>query len=388
MSAQRGPFYPLSIYYALIFMSVGSFTSFIGLYYAEVQLANYQIGVLGAAGAFISFIIQPWWGMKGDRAKLKNTIISFTLALSALTVWLMPLAGNNFWLLLLATLIFYFFQCAINPLSDTITLELADKHHFTFSRIRTVGSLGYAIMAAVSGWLIGFNVLFIFITFSSMLVVAFILFQTLPKVAGHQREGRQVRFMELLKNKRLVLIYLYAFILATTLGFYMTFHAIYSEEQGISSNIIGIGVMLGSLSQFPFMIYFDWFYRKFGLAKLLIFSGMTYILRWVLLSFPLTEVTVIVSWLLHGTAYIVFYLCLAEYVNRHVPMELKASGQMMNAIVLMSLSRVIGSVVGGLYTSWFSFQSAFIVSAVISLFGMLGFSYLILKGNRMGQPIQ
>src|SRR5690606_19133991 len=122
-------------------------------------------------------------------------------------------------------------------------------------------------------------------------------------------------------------LYAFTFILSATVGFFYSFHAIYSQEQGISLEIIGIGFAVGSVSQFPFMLWFDRLYKKFGIMRILLFSGLIHVVRWLLYATALTPETVILVWVLHGGTYILFYLCLAEYVNTHVMKELKATGQ-------------------------------------------------------------
>ncbi len=52
-------------------------------------------------------------------------------------------------------------------------------------------------------------------------------------------------------------MYAYTLVLSATMGFLWSFQAIYSKEQGISMEVIGVGLAVGSLSQFPFMIFFS-----------------------------------------------------------------------------------------------------------------------------------
>ncbi len=63
------------------------------------------------------------------------------------------LAGSEFMPLLFAMALFSLFQIAINPLSDAITLELSSRGVVRFSSIRTFGSVGYALISVVAGWL-------------------------------------------------------------------------------------------------------------------------------------------------------------------------------------------------------------------------------------------
>ncbi|WP_248928438.1 MFS transporter [Paenibacillus hamazuiensis] len=356
-----------SMFYALIYMSTGAFFSYISLYYTEIGLGNYEIGWLTSIGAVVGLFAQPLWGIVSDRSRYKNRVLVICTLLSAASVWLVQLSGSSFWLLLLAVIVFSFFQVAINPLSDAITLELSSKGLVKFSGVRTFGSVGYAVMSIGAGWLFARNIHSIFLVTSLMMLCSFVISFLLPKVEGHQSGKAKVNPVEMFKDRPLVILYVYAFILSTTLGFFFSFHAIYSQQQGVSMEVIGLGLAIGSFSQFPFMLWFDWVYRRFGMVNILVFSGLIHALRWLLYGTALTPQTVLLMWVVHGGTYILLYLCLAQYVNKHVMKELRATGQMFNSIILLGISKIFGAVLGGWYAAKFGFASAFLLGMGLSL---------------------
>lgn len=368
----------VSLYYALVFMASGAFYNYIGLYYNEIHLDNFTIGMLTSVGSIIALFAQPLFGLAADRAKSKNRILLLCLLLTATSIWLVPLSGTNLWPLLLSTALFGVFQSVINPLSDTIALELASESKFNFSRVRTVGSIGFAAMAAFAGWIFENNIHYMFPLFSVVTFIALLFAYGIPTVEGHQRKSK-VKLKELFRNKPLVIIYIYTFIICTTSGFFYTFHAIYSQQQGVSISLIGIGIMIGSISQFPFMLYFDRLYERFGLFRILLVSGVFHVVRWLLYAVAINKFTVILAWVLHGGTFILFYLCLAEYVNRHVQKELKASGQMVNSIMILGITRIFGGMIGGVYASLFGIGSGFAVCAVICVAAIIGFAWYAKK---------
>ncbi len=360
-------FISIAIYYSIIYMSGGAFSSYIGLYYSSIGLGNSQIGLLTSIGAIIAILAQPVWGIISDRSTLKNRVLTLCLLFSGLTIWLMFLPGNIFWLLAIFTAVFYLFHCAINPLSDAITLELSRKENFRFSAVRTVGSLGFAIMAAIAGMIFDKDINRIFVVFSVLMLAAFLLSFLIPPVEGHQSRQQKIKLWALFNNKELVLLYAYTFIIESTLGFFYSFHSVYSESVGISTYLIGIGVMVGSFSQFPFMIFFDRIYKKFGIKNILFASGIVHAVRWLLYAFALTPRSIVFIWALHGFTYIVFYLCLAEYVNSNVIDELKSSGQAMNSIMIQGISRFFGGFLGGILASAISLKYVFLIGSVICI---------------------
>ncbi|MDQ1913422.1 MFS transporter [Paenibacillus sp. GD4] len=357
-------------YYAFIFMALGAFASYISLYYVHLQLTTADITWLTTMGSVVAILLQPVWGTVGDRARTKNQILLMALAGAGLAVWLFPLAAQSLWMLMLAVVVFYAFQCAVNPLSDTIALEQSAKGLFQFSRVRMAGSVGYAIMAAVAGWLFSRNIELMFPLFSVFMIGAWVLAFFVPKVEGHQRGKPKVNPLIMLRNRNLVVIYAYSFIISTTLGYFYAFQSVYSFEQGISMGWIGLGIMIGCVLEPLFILLFNRMYQGAGIRSVLLLVGMIAVLRWILFAVGVNQVTYLVIWALHGGTYIILYLALAEFVAKHVPAELRAGGQTMNAVV-MGASRVAGSLFGGLYAAAYSLQSAFMVCAVICAAALL-----------------
>ncbi|NOU92765.1 MFS transporter [Paenibacillus sp. LMG 31456] len=363
----------LAIFYAFIYMSTGSFSSYIGVYFAEAGVSHTQIGILTSIGAVVGIFSQPLWGMAADRSKSKNRILIICTLFSCITVWLVPAAGDMFVPLLLAMALFSLFQVAINPMSDAITLELSSKGIVRFPTIRTFGSVGYAFISILAGWLFATHINSIFLVTSLIMLGCFLLSLAIPQVAGHQSGKNKVKLVEIFRNKQLTVIYIYTLSLSVAMGFLWSFQAIYSKEQGISMEIIGIGLAVGSVSQFPFMLFFQRFYNRFGIRNILIFSGVIHTLRWCLYAFALTPFTYLFSWVLHGGTFILFYMCLAEYVNTHVVKELKATGQMLNSVIQLSVGKIIGGMLGGVFAAQYGFQNSFIVLAVMGAISTLGY---------------
>jgi PPP family 3-phenylpropionic acid transporter len=377
----------LAVYYAFVYMSLGSFSSYIGVYFMEAGISHTQIGFLTSIGGALGLFAQPLWGLAGDRSKTKNRILMVCTFCSCIAIWLVPLAGTMFVPLLLAMAVFSLFQIAISPLSDAITLELSSKGIVRFSSIRTFGSVGYALISVLAGWLFTKHLELIFLVTSVIMLGCFLLTFGIPKVAGHQSGKKKVKLVEIFKNRQLIVLYVYTLLHSTSIGFLWAFQAIYSKEQGISMQIVGIGLAIGSFSQFPFMIFFQNLYSRFGIRKILLLSGVVHTVRWSLYAVGLTPFTYVLGWILHGGTYILFYLCLAEYVNNHVVKELKVSGQMLNSLIQLTVGNIIGAMLGGLYAARFGFQNAFLMLMLIGAVATAGF-YLVSRWFKMFEDIR
>lgn len=363
----------IAIYYISVYMGYVAYVSYIGLYYSFLGLSPASIGIISAAGSLMTIVSQPLWGSISDRAQSKNRILRLVLLASAVTVWLLPLSGDSLWLIIASSVGFCFFYSSVVPLGDSIVLELAKKNGFSYSIVRTFGSAAFAVMAAVYGKLFSININYLFVMFSSLWVVAFFISFLVPHVKGHNTKENPVGFMELFKDRKLVYLYIYVFLLSTSAGFFMAFHAVYSNSLGISTQLIGLGVMVGSASQLPFMVLFDRIYRKLGIVNIVLASGAIHIARWFLLATVLSEKTILFIWVLHGFNYIVLYFCLAEYVISSVSKELRTRGQVTNGLVIFGLSAIAGSSIGGGISSAFGMSNAFMFFSGLCAFAVVGF---------------
>lgn len=108
--------------------------------------------------------------------------------------------------------------------------------------------------------------------------------------------------------------------------------------------------------------------------KLLV-SGIVNTLRWLGYAWWLNPYTLVLLSFLHGGSFMLLYLCLAEYVHRHIRKELKASGQMMNFIVLNGVGRVVGALFGGIGVQYIGFSTVFVIVGAISLVGVIPFAF-------------
>jgi len=370
---QRGRFVQTAVFYSFIYMANAGILSYLSLFYAEMNISEANIGLLSALNALLATLAGPFWGVCGDRSGVKNRVLQLCLLMSALTVWLLPLAGGQIGPLIAAVCVFFFFHSAIYPMSDAISLELASRERFSFSAVRTIGSIGFMIMSVVIGALIEYDVNYIFGASSLFILLALAALAVMPRVGGARTGKLTIRFWAVLHNRALARMYLYVLILSVGFGFFISFHALYSVERGISTGLLGIGIMLGSVSQLPFMVFFEKLYRRFGIRRIIAVSGLFNVVRWIGYAYWLNPYTVLPLWLLHGATFIVLYLCLAEYVHRHVQKELKVSGQMMNSIVLQGAGRVLGGVLGGFSVALFDYSAVFAVSGAVTLLAVLLF---------------
>jgi MFS transporter, PPP family, 3-phenylpropionic acid transporter len=354
-------------------LSAGAiYNTFLPVYLHQAGFTDTLVGTLLAIGPFIAFLAQPFWGLVGDRARSKNTILRILLAGSALSVLLFPIL-KNFTYLFLVISVFTFFNTSMLPMQDAITLESIENSGWRYGTIRMAGTIGFAIMSVVVGLLSNWNIYVIFPLYSLVAFIGFFMTYRIPAVSGHQAGSKPVAPWKLLKNKKLVVLMSFSFVLFITLGYYYSFFPIYYKQMGASNLMVGISMLCSSSAEIPFLLFANKIVNKLGIRKTLICSAIVMGIRWILLYFISNIYAIPFINMLHGFSFIVCTYCLVMYINQEAPRELKASGQTLLALLAQGISRIIGSVLGGVVSDALGVRTVFLYSFIINILAVVVF---------------
>ena len=183
-AGNRYPVYFFAVYF-LLYAGNGIFGPFIPVYLSGIGFGEKAIGSLMAIGPFVAMAAQPLWGYVGDRRKYKNTVLQGLILATALVMLAFPLFHS--YIYVFAVMAFFtFFQTAIYPLNDAITLESIEPRGWKFGPIRMAGTLGYAVMAVMAGLLVKDNTSRMFPVYFILFLITFGVVFMLPRVKGHQ----------------------------------------------------------------------------------------------------------------------------------------------------------------------------------------------------------
>ncbi|HHW31399.1 MAG TPA: MFS transporter [Clostridiaceae bacterium] len=376
--------YEFLLMYAIYFGGSAAFSPYIPLYLKEIGLTQVLIGILFAIGPLVAMLSQPVWGIVGDRSKSKNRVLLILLAGAAVSIIIFPVS-TAVWYVFFAYIMFTFFNSSINPLIDTIALEGIEKTKWKFGPIRMGGVYGYSLVAILSGIVLKNNLSWMFLIYAIILMLNFAMVFKLPVVEGHQHGDKKVSLWVLLKNKRLVLMLAFGLIIQSTLGFYFSFFSIYFEELGGDSALLGWAMSVSALAEIPFLMFADKIVNKLGIIKTMTLASIVTSARWVVFFFLNSAMQAVFVNLLHGFTYIVVIYCMAIYINENVQKELRASGQALNGVVTVGISRIIGSVIGGYFSDIVGLREMFLYCSVFGFIATLVINYLFLRINKVSK---
>jgi PPP family 3-phenylpropionic acid transporter len=373
-------------FYAVLYMSHSILNTFFPIYFKHVGYDGSSLGMLLSVGPLVAILAQPFWGTTADRAKSKVTVLRVVCAASSATVFLL-LASSDFYLLILSLAVFSFSYYSMFALCDTITLEYLKKTNWNFGPIRLAGTLGFAVMAAVAGKLATKSISSIFVLLSLSVALSFLLTYRIPVVKGYQHGRPKTSIFKLFKHKEFVFMSVFFLAVMCSMGFYYSFFPVYYEQLGASRSFIGISVFIAGCSEAPFLLFSSRLSNRFHPKYILLGSAITVSIRWLALHLVSSLYVLLPLMALHGLSYIVLSYAMATYVNNNVPAELRASGQAVNWLISMGLSRIIGSILGGLLVDRYGIRQVFMLNSVlVALFVVLFGLMLIFQNKRRLDP--
>ena len=353
------------------------YQGYISKYFQMRGATTAQLSVLLAAAPMISIVSQPFWGMRGDRAKSRNRVLRLMILLGVGLILMLPLSRAFGWMLLFNAL-FAAQYTSIQPMGDSIILEsLLARGNQPFGPLRLCGSLSFAVVNLGFGLLVGERFEWVIYLSAALLAGVFLSTYLLPSTPGHQAEtGRRMSLVDLFRVPGMPPLLALFMMLQLCMGYFYSFFSIhFTSLPGGSMTLLGLAYFISATSELPFLLNADRLFDRLGAGRLMCLSALTMLTRWVLLAACPNVAVVLCSQVLHGGGFIVMSVSMAKHVNATVPAELKSSGQLLLAVVGFGLARVFGILGGGLLSSVLGgTRHAFLIMAGVCALALILFA--------------
>lgn len=370
------------LFLATYYLANAVYQGYASKYFEYAGMNHTQLTVLLAMAPIISVVMQPIWGMMGDRAKSRNMVLRLLIIAAAGVVLTYRISGA-FWWLMITSVLFSAFYTSIQPMGDSIILEALQPKDQPFGPLRLMGCVTFAVGNLFIGYAIdGRANLIVYLT-AVVLLLNLLSTKALPATPGHQSSGEKMNMMGILKLPHMPGLIVMLMLLQLTMGYFYSFYPPYfTSLPGGTTTILGLCYFMSAMSEVPFLLNADKLFNKLGVGKLMTISAAALTLRWILLaSFPNIYVAA-ASQLLHGWGFIVMTVSMSKYMSATVPNELKASGQMLLAVVGFGIARVFGILGGGLLSQAMGgIQNGFVLMACVSGLALICFAPRYLRAE-------
>ncbi len=336
---------PVSLYYAVLAIFQGYNSKF--FQQAGIQADSTQMMFLMASLPMVALFAQPLWGILGDRARLRNTVLWVMILGAAVALVLLPMRPVFGWMMAACCLYAAFFT-PIQPMMDSILLERMVQMQAPFGPIRLMGSLCFGVVNLTLAGL--FEGRFHLVPWAAVLTLGGLLWsvRVLPPTPGHQRGLPRVPILSMLRVPHMVPLLALGTLLQLAMGYYYSFFPLhFTSLPGGTAGRLGLGFFISAVFEVPFLLNADRWYRRLGAGRLLTVSALLLVVRFAIMGLANTADWMLVSQTLHGGCYIVITVATAMYINDTVPDELKSGGQMLLSAIGYGLARVFGTFLGG-----------------------------------------
>lgn len=379
---KKRPFPPYAgfMLFNFVFFMMDTASGYLSIYLNEIGMTKTNIGMLTAVSALIALLFQPSLGLLADRSSSKNKVLGISILFTAVLYPLILLSVNVFYILLILTLYSILRRCQPS-INNSMSLEFAETSGRHYGPIRMMGAVGYALMMAVIGQVSKISTQSTFYAYTAICLMNVLFLLLLPKMQGHQRDGKKQPLKKVFENKTIVKLIAYTTIMSLAQGMYFSFFAIfYTEELGGTNALYGTMLSIAALCEIPFLFYSDRLITKIGTKRMLFIISMLDALRWAATFFvrsPYVQIAIQSMNFLN----ILMQVAVNKKMNSSVEPAFKTTAQTLSATVQTVVSLLISSFFGGILADLIGLRPLFLMSGALSLAAGLVFYFIIFKDS-------
>jgi PPP family 3-phenylpropionic acid transporter len=353
-TAIRQPLGQIRLYFFLSFAASSFLAPFLPIFYREQGLSGFQIGLLSSIGFAIGLVMAPLWGRWTDRASSPHRLLQIgvlcgivnMLILSRQTEFL-PIAA----IVALNALL----SSGGEPISSSLAVRSTRGTRSGFGSIRVWGSLGWAIMVSVAGWMIQRTSLqtafYGYAAFFSTAWIVLLFYRPHPTVApapaAPKDESAGVDRPPV-PFRALLALFLAMFMAWFAMSGIRQFEVIYLTQLGAGEQLIGFAATLAAAVELPGMFLADRLCRRFGAHYILIFGFcLEGLMRGLILLSPTVTMVVGIR-LVTGIAFSMYTVGVISYVQEIIPSHRQTGAIALYTVVVRNLVCLIGYPLSGI----------------------------------------
>ena len=355
----------------LYFGMLAMFIPFLPIYFAEQGLTPGQIGFIMGTGGFVVIIAQPLWGMISDKTRTIRKVLLVLIFFSSIIGHLLYDTSSYLQLILFAMLL-YFFLMPIDPLAESLNFTTAENLKISYGSIRTYGALGYAVVSLLTGYVMSyFGSHSLAILFAGIGIISFFVCWKMPDAPASGKPVTLVSLKQFLSNKETLLFLLLVFICSVPARMNDTFLGVQIRELGGSAELLGQAWFLAAGSEIIVFALSYWWLRKGKELIIISFAAAFYFIRFFIAAWITDPHLLAYLQILQMFTFPIFYTAAIQYLYSIVPIEWRATGQTVLALLFFGVSGIFASYIGGALFGAFGGQTFYLTISAMSFIGLL-----------------
>jgi MFS transporter, PPP family, 3-phenylpropionic acid transporter len=352
------PFTKLSASYFFYFAVVGLIVPYLGFFLDDKQFNSREIGEILAIVTATKVIGPMLWALVADRTGQQLSIIRLGALLACLCfialAWL-----NSYWLITLFLSLSTLFWAAILPQMEVMTQNSIRRSAKIYARIRLWGSIGFIVLAVVSGKIIALYSSQAFV-YLGCLVLLLLWLSTLilkqPRIKS-SAISKQSSLLSKLFTARFLLFFLAGMFLQISFAPYYGFFALYLRDLSYPSYAVGLLSALAVVAEIFIFINAGRIFKLCDVKSVLAFSLLLTALRWLLVAkFGDNTIILIISQLFHAASFGLFHSASILFLQQHFDVNQQSRAQAIYIGGVYGIGGAIGAFATGIL--WLNGQGA------------------------------
>lgn len=355
----------------LYFGLLAIFIPFLPVYLADQGLRPAQIGFIIGTGGFVTLITQPLWGMISDKTRTIRKVLLLLIFFSSVIGYFLY-DSSSYLQLILFSMLLYFFLMPIDPLTESLNFTMAEKSGISYGSIRTYGALGYAVISLITGYVMSyFGANSLAFLFAGIGLISFIVSWMMPDAPVSGKPVTLSSLKHFFSNKETLLFLLLVFICAVPARMNDTFLGVYIRELGGSAKLVGLTWFLAAGSEIVVFALSFWWLRKGKEIIIISFAAAFFFIRYFVSAWITDPQLLAYLQVMQLLTFPIFYSAAIQYLYRIVPVEWRATGQTVLALLFFGVSGIIASYIGGAIYGAYGGKTLYLFISSISFIGMV-----------------
>ncbi|WP_088155542.1 MFS transporter [Achromobacter xylosoxidans] len=342
------------LYYGLQGVSI----PFLPLWFASRGLDPAVIGLIVATSFLPKILSTPVVAHVADQTGRAHALIAAALAASLALFVCYPFSSTPAWLLAITLLLNAVFP-AVLPLMDRMAIASGRGQGSSYTVMRACGSLGFAVVTVIGGYLIKtFDANWVMWLSILLIIACLACVRLLPRAARPapgeaSAPAARLPMLEVLRDRPLLMCIAAASLVQASNGFLYSYSTLYWTASGLSTSLISMLWVVGVASEVLFFFLAPRILARTGAQWLILASAVMTAIRWAGLSATTDPALIAGLQLLQCFTLAGNNAAIMWYITRHVPAAIKTSAIALYALlsggVFMFASIQLG---GALYRSY------------------------------------
>ncbi len=365
-----------ALYYAIFFGVMGMYFAYVNVAFIQRGYSGVQIGIFSSLSSVMILLASPLLTGLADRKGWHREILAMggvVFALSLLGIHFV----HDFVAVLPLMALAAFASAPFNPLSDGLSIHMANQHQLDFGKMRVWGSIGFTIVCILAGLVYdrtGLGVLFLAgaVLFLLRGAAAVLLDPVENNEPTHLAMPSGMKgWLSPLKDKVFVVFLAVIFLWGCTSSGFFTYASIYMDQLSSSSFLVGLMMALAALGEVPSVLLADRLSRRHGLLPMLMAGIALFVLVIFLTALLSNPVLIVILSMVRGLGYGLFIIVALRYVDARAPRNMIGTYQSLYGLAFFTVPSLVFMPILGVIYDNFSLQTLFIVDGIVGITAVL-----------------